>query len=302
MAETYSRTRHPTLRKPMNNDAVAKMQSRLVKHNDQLEESSFVDGMFGPNTEREVKKFQKAKGLSQDGIVGQNTWKALLADPSEPERQTGTTASSADRQSQTNGSTNVPEIDRVKRALQGKGYSFFDDNEPYFLNIIGVRSPSTEINHFDDEMYLIYRDQEKQFKCHKFQITTDPGKKYTQEKLLNKDGAAILQPGQYRDVYQIDSHRGKYQALCQRGGPVRVWRDGNMDGKLDRTGRTYEGYYGINIHRSSSTESTYVGAYSAGCQVFKKAVDFNLLMELANRSKGIRGNKFSYTLLEQGDI
>ncbi|UAA37541.1 peptidoglycan-binding protein [Paraneptunicella aestuarii] len=302
MAESYSRTRHPLLRKPMRNDAVARMQSRLTKHNTQLDENSFVDGAFGPNTEREVKKFQQAKGLKQDGIVGENTWKALLADPQEKTQQTGNTASNADRRSQTDGSTNVPEIDRVKRALQNKGYQFFDDDQPYYLNIIGVRSPSTEINHFDDEMYLIYRDQDKQFKCHKFPITTDPGSTYTQQELLNKDGAAILQPGQYTDVYAIDSHRGKYQALCQRNGKVKVWRDGNKDGKLDRSGRTYEGYFGINIHRSSSTESTYVGAYSAGCQVFKRAADFSLLMDLANRSKGTRGNKFTYTLLEQGDI
>ena len=37
-----------------------------------------VDGDFGPNTENAVKAFQKAKNLSQDGAVGQNTWTAIL--------------------------------------------------------------------------------------------------------------------------------------------------------------------------------------------------------------------------------
>jgi peptidoglycan hydrolase-like protein with peptidoglycan-binding domain len=37
-----------------------------------------VDGDFGPKTEAAVKKFQKAKGLKQDGIVGVNTWTAIL--------------------------------------------------------------------------------------------------------------------------------------------------------------------------------------------------------------------------------
>ncbi len=300
MAESYSRTKHPTVRKPMRNDFVAKMQYRLVKHRE-LDED-FVDGDFGPNTEREVKNFQHLKGLSRDGIVGPNTWKALLADRHEPQQQTGTTANNADRRSHTQGVTGMARIDSVKRALERKGYTFFDDEDAYFLNIIGVRSPSTVIDHFDDEMLLIYRDEQKQFKCHCFAITTDPGKTYTQQKLANKNGAAILQPGQYRDVYKIDYHGKKYLALCQRGGPVKVWRDGNMDNKLDRNGQTYEGYFGINIHRSSSTESSYVGPYSAGCQVFKKAADFNLMMDLAQRSKNIRGNKFSYTLLEKGDL
>jgi hypothetical protein len=38
-----------------------------------------VDSDFGPKTEAAVKKFQKAKGLTEDGIVGKNTWTALLS-------------------------------------------------------------------------------------------------------------------------------------------------------------------------------------------------------------------------------
>lgn len=37
-----------------------------------------VDGDFGANTESAVKKFQKDKGLTADGIVGANTWTKLL--------------------------------------------------------------------------------------------------------------------------------------------------------------------------------------------------------------------------------
>lgn len=37
-----------------------------------------VDGDFGSNTEKAVKNFQKANQLTQDGVVGANTWKALL--------------------------------------------------------------------------------------------------------------------------------------------------------------------------------------------------------------------------------
>lgn len=40
-------------------------------------ELPFVDGAFGPETERETIKFQKKNGLKPDGIVGPQTWKFI---------------------------------------------------------------------------------------------------------------------------------------------------------------------------------------------------------------------------------
>lgn len=37
-----------------------------------------VDGIFGPNTERAVEAFQLEYGLSPDGVVGKNTWYAMI--------------------------------------------------------------------------------------------------------------------------------------------------------------------------------------------------------------------------------
>ena len=37
-----------------------------------------IDGIFGDKTYNAVVAFQKSRGLTMDGIVGQNTWKALL--------------------------------------------------------------------------------------------------------------------------------------------------------------------------------------------------------------------------------
>jgi peptidoglycan hydrolase-like protein with peptidoglycan-binding domain len=38
-----------------------------------------IDGVYGPDTERAVLAFQGRVGLRQDGVVGQETWQALLA-------------------------------------------------------------------------------------------------------------------------------------------------------------------------------------------------------------------------------
>lgn len=42
-----------------------------------VESGGGADGVYGAKTASAVKVFQKAKGLSQDGKCGSNTWKAL---------------------------------------------------------------------------------------------------------------------------------------------------------------------------------------------------------------------------------
>jgi peptidoglycan hydrolase-like protein with peptidoglycan-binding domain len=59
-----------TLRRGDNGDAVRFVQSRV---------GAKVDGDFGAGTEASVRRFQKARGMVPDGIVGPKTWKALDA-------------------------------------------------------------------------------------------------------------------------------------------------------------------------------------------------------------------------------
>ena len=42
-----------------------------------------VDGIFGPETEKNVRQYQKEKGLEVDGIVGVNTWVAIYSEHQE---------------------------------------------------------------------------------------------------------------------------------------------------------------------------------------------------------------------------
>jgi len=46
--------------------------------------SGQIDGLFGPNTLKAVKTFQSNNNLASDGIVGKNTWQALLTYLSVP--------------------------------------------------------------------------------------------------------------------------------------------------------------------------------------------------------------------------
>ena len=307
MNEAYSPSTCPTLRRGARGNAVAKMQRDLVRHYKDLDEDSFVDGNFGPVTEQQVKRFQRQQRLKVDGVVGRNTWTALLQQPGERVKSpVGQTASTEDRLQASgeagtaNGGGSLAE--RVQRTLQRKGYKFLDDGQPYHLNIVGVRNPSTKINSFDDRIVLVYRDESGRQQALQYSITTDPGEVYTRHRLLNKNGAAILMPGQY-NAYRVGKHRGKYDALIQAEGQVKVWRDSNRDDQLNRSGKEYKGWFGINIHRAKAEGTTKrIGPYSAGCQVFQNADDFSVLMGLTQKSRGRRGNRFTYTLIEEADL
>lgn len=183
-----------------------------------------------------------------------------------------------------------------------KGYAFFTNGD-YNLNIIGVRNlldGNIQRDTFNDALILIYKVNGVQ-KIEIFDATTDPGLKLLKNP-SNSKGTAILVPGQYRSTYKIDLHNGKYKALCQRSGLVKVYRDKNRDNKLDMDPKTIDtGYFGINIHKAGLASET-IGGYSAGCQVFKKVADFNHFMEIANKSAALYGNKFTYTLITSEDL
>jgi hypothetical protein len=196
--------------------------------------------------------------------------------------------------------------EQIEKAVKAKGYVWFDDasNKTYDVNIIGVRNNAPSIadkvtNVFDDHLTLSFKDESLNWQSYCWMGTCDPGKKGVME-FHNNKGVARLVPGQYRGVWKIDKHQGKYDALCQRNGNVTVWRDANRD-LLFEEKVTDTGMFGINIHKAG-TDSTWVENWSEGCQVFKRVKDFDVFMSICRKAAKIHGNKFSYTLLESTDI
>ena len=120
-------------------------------------------------------------------------------------------------------------------------------------------------------------------------------------KPVTSKGVAILVEGQYKDVYKIDLHKNRYEALCQRGGTVKVYRDNDKDAEHDMDKATIEeGWFGINIHRARDEAYTeQVNGWSHGCQVFADDDDFEEFMDLCHKHKELYGNSFTYTLLKE---
>lgn len=256
---------------------VREAQSRLHRHG-YLVTSREVDGVFGPGTERAVQRFQKDRGLSIDGVIGPRTLDALNCEPNQ---------------------LSAPQpIPVILRCIEAAGHSL-DWRGDYHLTLFGIRSRERIANKFDD-MFGVAYTVDGRWIVETFAATTDPGA-YWLKKPGNVQGTAILAAGQYRDVWKIDLHAGKYPALCQRNGKVKVYRDSNRNTILDLDEESLvSGRYGINIHRSSIGESTNVGRWSAGCQVLARGDDFARLMFLAQQQVDKTGiDTFSYTLLEE---
>jgi len=197
-------------------------------------------------------------------------------------------------------------VDHIKRALETKGYKFFESGD-YNVNIVGVRNSLTKnkvTNAFDDLMTLSYKiDGEWQY--HEFDCTTDPGTHYMDSPILKSKGTAILKPGQYPKSHKIRKHQGRYEALGQQNN-VTVYRDNNRDDMYNlNTENTDTGLFGINIHRATKyagKKSSQVDKWSAGCQVIAANDDWTKFMKIMRKARDTWSNNFTYTLLDSDDI
>jgi len=273
-----------TIRKGSKGSDVKLCQERLNAHG----YPTVADGDFGSGTEALVMQFQRANKLGADGVVGPGTWTALLASPTQE----------------------VPPPEPLPRELQrAKELGFkIPWKGDYHLFLFGIRSPNAKANSFDDIMGCAYTVK-GMWRVHYWPITTDPGTYYLMDKSkwYGDGGVAILAEGQYLDVYKIDLHGGKYEALCQRNGKVRIYRDNDLDNILDYDPATIKetASSGINLHASTSdpynvtANKTEVSAWSAGCQVHARTDGFREMMELARKQVTETGiDTFSYTLMK----
>ena len=198
-------------------------------------------------------------------------------------------------------------LEQIRRAMDSKNHKFFEKGA-YNVNIIGIRNSATAgkvTNKFDDTLTISFKDEEDKWIYLEFDCTTDPGKFYMEDPILDEKGTAILKPGQYPKSHKIRKHQGRYEALGQQN-PVTVYRDNNRDDIYNlNTENTDTGLFGINIHRATKyagKKSTQVDKWSAGCQVIASNDDFTKFMKICRKARDTWSNNFTYTLLESKDI
>lgn len=170
-------------------------------------------------------------------------------------------------------------------ALIKTAYPSFIPPDFFIVGIRGYYADSmgkpgvNDRNIYDDALFLVGKDE-----FYPFNGNTDPA--------AFRLSIATLKPGIW-PVYKFDIHGGsqsQYPAICQRGGPVTVSRDG---------GKVETGNFGINIHKGGIN-----GTSSLGCQtipVIQWREFYDKAVILAHKYYGdaFKSKKdYSYVLLE----
>lgn len=188
----------------------------------------------------------------------------------------------------------------IVKTAENLGYTI--DKRPQKLNLIGIRNSSaTSQDKFDDQIAYFYYNDKGRLIGKVVPATTDPSTAWLRDP-MNPRGAAVLKSGEYKDAYAIGKHRGEYDALVQVK-PVIVMRDDDRNALINYAAPTQTGLFGINIHKSTKGKNNedIIGKDSAGCQVFRNIPDFMDVMRLAQISRRLYGNRFSYILIDERD-
>jgi hypothetical protein len=203
-----------------------------------------------------------------------------------------------------------PSVNQLLEVLSRKGYRVYDtDSVDWNLNIVGIRSLDPVPDTFDDTLVVFHRFRGI-WDIFYYHITTDPSIYYLRHPIASAgQGTAILKEGQYLGAYKIDIHKrgmpGAHEAICQRLGPVTVFRDSNRDDRLNlNASQTETGMFGINLHRGPlvAHSNSANWKFSAGCQVFADRRQFDDFMLKCRNGARAFGNKFTYTLLHERDF
>ncbi len=191
------------------------------------------------------------------------------------------------------------QVSYFKALFKHHGYAFFEEGE-YNLNIFGVRYLE-KVNTFNDFIFVVYKNESKQWVIKQFECTTEAGVDYLKDPMNNK-GTGIMFPNQYRGAYQIGLHKG-YPALRQIK-PIKVYRDNDKDSVHDLDPDTIqEGVFAINIHHATfKGKSTKVGKWSAGCMVFADINEWNQFFSLVKKAATKWGDIFTFTLFESKNL
>jgi hypothetical protein len=186
----------------------------------------------------------------------------------------------------------------VKALYAKHGYKFYEG--PYNVNNYARRNKDlTTVDKFNDIRGVAYTDAFGNQINLEWACTTKPGLKPLSGGAMNPNGVAILIPGFYPKCWTVGKHKGEYPALVQAGaGIFKVWRDNDIDGNFDFTGRVWTDVSGLNDHTTRAHQINNVGGFSEGCVVTQDDKEHEIKMAICLRSAELYAPIYSFALFQ----
>lgn len=169
-------------------------------------------------------------------------------------------------------------------------------NIPKNYWILGLQSNEDAFNKYDDKFYL--------FKGEEFIMvttgTTNAGKNgLKQYGRYNKEGFAAIKTNEwFYGLWKFGKHRGKMDALRQVK-PIKYYRDGDGDDRVEEVGKMREAIIGINFHTNTYNKfgngvKELIGGWSLGCQVCNQYNHYRRILDYVEKQSSV-----SYCLLKE---
>ena len=280
----------------MEGPAVQELQERLNKDGASLK----TDGQFGPKTQAALKQWQASRDITDTGVVGSTTQKAL--DDNRPvSRSSVADAAGPTRASEiaaTRGMSEAQKFDYFEGlAQQNGGQVKTGANQK---NIVGLRTPTDAdanggVGRYDDKFVMFWKDAQGNKRVREYSGNTEPSARYRGKMGLDVNNDGRLDQGRLPTGF-YEFNTGYSNKLGRTLNPVRdyrVERDTNQDGVFGNDGGRMSG--GGNTMRFHAGGSSITG--SAGCQTMSPE-EYGRFWRDVN-SGGTNGS-IGYTLIEVG--
>jgi len=162
----------------------------------------------------------------------------------------------------------------LKNSVEKNNMVFFD-NGNFNLNYIWVRNDLNATNHFTDDLFVAYKENDEEqvlnIKC-----TTKPGLRGS---LLNPTtvegitGTAVIKEGQYRGAWEFRDTEAEFShyPYFRQIKDIDYFRDGNKDTVIDEVQEQDDKIFGTQWHKMSNVgdkrkiENFEVNNWSLGC-------------------------------------
>lgn len=203
-------------------------------------------------------------------------------------------------------------IDKIQTICRKKKYWFPDTSRPGNCFLFGIRAKEVNqwYDEFNDVLGIAVVEKGGTYSLFGAAGTTDPGRSELTNPTFaraQRDGTAIMKPGQYRGCYILDYHgtgQWRHRAFRQVG-PIAFYSDPDRDTILEFDERKVQSeVVGLNFHAAAkNVDLKEIGPYSAGCQVVRDYDEFQKIVSIAERQIQLLGvNSFSYTLFTQSEF